>query len=258
MLPYFEQPMLHVGTFTIHAFSVLLIAAILLARWIILHRAGRFGVGHSMESLCTSMLLCGLAGAHLVKTILPDIPAFLGNPAEVFYRTRGIASLGGLGGGLLAGILFCRVRRYSNLETLQRLDIIAYALPFAWTLGRLGCSLAHDHRGVATNSWIGVRFPEGTRFDLGIIEFLFLIALSSLFYFLDRRPRVPGFFFGLFGVVYGLFRVWLDTLHIQPLRFLGGATACAIGLGGWIAMVHFARGKNAAPAAVSQRATAAL
>src|SRR5689334_223601 len=128
MLPYLEQPVLHLGPLTIHAFSILLIAAILTARWIILRRARRFAIpGDSMASLCTCMLLCGLAGAHLVKTILPDIPQFAANPAEVLYRTRGIASLGGLGGGLLGGLAFCRWRGYSNLETLLRLDIIAYA-----------------------------------------------------------------------------------------------------------------------------------
>lgn len=242
MLPYFEQPFIRVGPITIHAFSVLLLAAIILGRWIILRRARRFEIApDSMALLCTVMLLCGLAGAHLVKTILPNISGFLADPVLVLYRTGGIASLGGLGGGLLGGVLLCRARGYSNAQTLLRLDIVAYALPFAWTFGRLGCALAHDHRGLPSTGWLAVRFPEGPRYDLGLIEFLFLIALSALFYFLDRRPRPSGFFFGLHGVVYGLFRVWLDTLHVQPLRFLGGMTACVIGLAGWAAMAHFNR-----------------
>jgi phosphatidylglycerol:prolipoprotein diacylglycerol transferase len=248
MLPYFEQPLIRVGPVTIHAFSVLLLAAIILGRWIVLRRARRLGIAaDSMAFLCTTMLLCGLAGAHLVKTILPDIPGFLADPALVLYRTHGIASLGGLGGGLLGGVLLCRIRGCSNAQTLLRLDIIAYALPFAWTLGRLGCALAHDHRGIPSTVWLAVRFPEGPRYDLGLIEFLFLIALSALFYFLDRRPRPAGFFFGLYGVIYGLFRVWLDTLHIQPLRFLGGATACVVGLAGWAALVYFNPRKEKAP-----------
>ncbi|MDP8979305.1 MAG: hypothetical protein M3O35_01795, partial [Acidobacteriota bacterium] len=105
-----------------------------------------------------------------------------------------------------------------------------YGLPFAWMIGRLGCALAHDHRGLPSTSWIAVRFPEGPRYDLGLIEFLFLIVLATAFRILDRRPRPVGFFFGLFGVVYGAFRIWLDTLHIQPMRFYGGAAAVLIGL----------------------------
>ncbi len=252
MLPYFEQPLIRVGPVTIHAFSVLLLAAIIMGRWIVLRRARRLGIAaDSMALMCTVMLLCGLAGAHLVKTILPDVPGFLTDPALVLYRTHGIASLGGLGGGLLGGVLLCRARGCSNAQTLLRLDIIAYALPFAWTLGRLGCALAHDHRGLPSTGWLAVRFPEGPRYDLGLIEFLFLIGLSALFYFLDRWPRPAGFFFGLYGVVYGLFRIWLDTLHIQPLRFLGGAAACVVGLAGWAAVVYFNPRKEKARLEVS-------
>ena len=116
------------------------------------------------------------------------------------------------------------------------LDTIAFALPFGWMIGRFGCFLAHDHRGDLTASWIAVQFPEGPRFDLGLIEFLFLIVLNGLFYWLDRQPRPVGFFFALFGVVYSAFRIWLDTLHTQPFRFYGGMFGCAVGIAGWLAM----------------------
>jgi phosphatidylglycerol:prolipoprotein diacylglycerol transferase len=108
-------------------------------------------------------------------------------------------------------------------------------------LGRLGCALAHDHRGLASTSWIAVRFPEGPRYDLGLVEFLFLIGMVIAFRILDRHPRPVGFFFGLYGVVYGGFRIWLDTLHLQPLRFYGGAIGVAIGLLGLAAMWRFNR-----------------
>jgi len=86
-------------------------------------------------------------------------------------------------------------------------------------LGRLGCALAHDHRGLPSTGFFAIRFPGGPRYDLGLIEFLFLILLAVSFRVFDRRSRPAGFFFGLFCLVYGGFRVFLDTLHIQPLRF---------------------------------------
>ena len=97
-------------------------------------------------------------------------------------------------------------------------------------IGRVGCALVHDHKGLFTHSWIAVRFPEGARFDLGLIECLFLAALSALFLWLDRRPRPVGFYFGLFWLCYGLFRVLLDTLHVQPWRFYGGLAGFVLGL----------------------------
>jgi prolipoprotein diacylglyceryltransferase len=95
-----------------------------------------------------------------------------------------------------------------------------FVLP--WMIGRLGCALAYDHRGFASTSWIAVNFPEGPRYDLGLIEFLFLIVMGIGFKLLDRRPRQVGFFVGLYGVVYGGFRIWLDTLRQQPNGFYGG------------------------------------
>ena len=67
-----------------------------------------------------------------------------------------------------------------------------------------------------------MNFPEGPRYDLGLIEFLFLIVMVIGFKLLDRRPRQVGFFVGLYGVVYGGFRIWLDTLRQQPNGFYGG------------------------------------
>ena len=59
------------------------------------------------------------------------------------------------------------------------------------------------------------------------------------------RPRPAGFFFGLYGVVYGGFRIWLDTLHVQPMRFWGGAAGVLIGLLGWVAMLALERSHSA-------------
>jgi prolipoprotein diacylglyceryltransferase len=123
------------------------------------------------------------------------------------------------------------------------LDRIAYVLPFSWMIGRFGCALIHDHVGRSATSWIAVQFPNGPAYDLGLIEFLLLIPLSILFWALGRQPRPAGFFFGLFGVLYGALRAWLDTLEIHPFGWplcaalLGAVT----GLIGWIAMRQYSR-----------------
>src|SRR5260370_37083557 len=106
----------------------------------------------------------------------------LAESSRIDITSLGIRSLGVISGGFLGGLLWCRFRRLSLFETLRRLDIVAYATPFAWMFGRLGCALAHDHRGLPSTSWIAVQFPEGPRYDLGLIEFLFLIGMAILFH----------------------------------------------------------------------------
>jgi len=237
MIPYYPQPVIHLGPISIHAFGMLGALATLLAFWIILRRARRMGI--AMEEtfqFLSVMYLCGLAGAFFASTIMADPQAFIAHPGRVFHVAVGIRSCGGLIGGLLSGLTWCAFRRLSLSETLRRFDALVYAFPAAWTAGRLGCALAHDHRGLWTTSWIAVRFPEGQRYDLGLIEFVFLIGMTTLFWALDRKPRPVGFFFVSYTVVYGAFRIWLDTLHADPLRYYEGATYVVIGLLSWMTM----------------------
>ena len=53
-------------------------------------------------------------------------------------------------------------------------DSLAYGLATGWMFGRLGCFTAHDHPGIRTSFFLGVKYPEGTgfvtRFDLGLLE----------------------------------------------------------------------------------------
>lgn len=241
MIPYFPEPVLRIGPLAFHSFGMLLAAAILLGFHMAVKRGARLGIRQDFTfraGLSASILICGLAGADFAKWAMDYSPVFLAHPGVVLSSTRGIRSLGAFGGGLIGALLFFRWRRLPGLEMFRILDVIAYVLPFAWMIGRLGCALAHDHIGLPSRSWIAVKFPGGPRYDLGLIEFLFLAVLSALFSWLDRKPRPVGFFFGLYAVTYGGFRIWLDTLHLQPMRFYGGAAGCLIGIAGWMAMAR--------------------
>lgn len=115
----------------------------------------------------------------------------------------------------MAGVLAASER--SGRLLFHYLDLLGYAFPFAWTFGRAGCFLAHDHRGVFTAHVLGVRFPEGTRFDLGLLEMLFSICVAAVFLRLGARPRHRAFFFGLILALYGPYRLFQDTLNVLPV-----------------------------------------
>ena len=253
LIPYFPEPILQLGPIAIHAFRLAVVAAVLLGGYIMLKRACRFKMsGHLMFAVSRWAIAFGLGGAHVAKLAMDYTSMFVANPAVVFTMSRGIRSIGGLAGGLLGALICCRLRRVPWFETFRLLDIMAFAMPFAFMVGRLGCALVHDHRGLPSSSWIAVNFQEGPRYDLGLIEFLLLIGLSALFLWFDRIPRSPGFFLGCYGVLYGAFRVWLDTLHIQPMRFWEGSALFLLGLGAWIAMTRYSKLLETGSAPVSE------
>ncbi len=241
MLPYYPQPSLRLGPFEIHAYGVTALLAVLTSAWIIVRRGKRFNFsGEDLFRLWFWMYLSAAIGAHLFSTVINDFSGFLADPSRVL-QFRGISSIGAGSAAFVAGIFCCRVRRLSLLDSLRMLDIVAFAMPFAWMLGRLGCAFAHDHRGLPSTSWIAVNFPDGPRFDLGLVEFLLLIGMSAVFVIVDRRPRPVGFFTGFVGVMYGVIRLCVGAFHLQPMRFLGGGVSVLIGLLVWAAMLVFQR-----------------
>lgn len=191
MIPYFQLGTIPLGHhFRLSLFGILLMTAILVGRWRILHLERAEGRSDErIALLCLVMLVFGLICAHVAKIVLADIPAFLAHPAIVLQKRQGIMSVGGFYGGLMAGLTWCRLRGVSGVETIRMLDRIAFVLPLSWMIGRLGCALIHDHVGQASTGWLTVRFPAGSAYDLGVLEFLFLIPISILFEVLARVYR---------------------------------------------------------------------
>jgi prolipoprotein diacylglyceryltransferase len=88
---------------------------------------------------------------------------------------------------------------------------------------------------------------------LGLLELLYTLPIAALFYVLDRRPRPPGFFLGLFLALYGPVRFFLDTLRTEDARYLGWTpgqyVAVVATLGGAALLGHAVRQARPAPAA---------
>ena len=209
--------MIPVGRWLIPAFSVTMAAAIVAGRFIVVHRARRLGIRH--EAIAPLYLCAGLAG----------VAGALAGP--LLHLETGLTSFGGAIAALSVAVLFCRLRAYSYVRTLCLLDVLAFAAAFAAMLGRLGCALAHEHRGILSTGWLAVRYPEGPRYDLGLIEFLFLLVLCIVFCWLDRRPRPAGFFLIAGAVAYGVFRILRAELEVEP-HIMGWVFVCLAGIAG--------------------------
>jgi phosphatidylglycerol:prolipoprotein diacylglycerol transferase len=95
------------------------------------------------------------------------------------------------------------------------MESLGWSFPFAWAVARFGCYLAHDHPGIPTSSWLGVQYPGGARYDLGLFDCFLAMAIGVAFARLDRLPRPRGFFITTFLLVYGPARLLLDNLRIE-------------------------------------------
>jgi phosphatidylglycerol:prolipoprotein diacylglycerol transferase len=229
MFPYFEQPLLRVGDLSFHAFGLLTGLAVVVGAWIYLRRAHRNNIGSSALDWLLWVLGSGFLLSHLVAIAVNE-PGMFSNVSTIWEHPwrwinlwDGMSSFGGIVGGMLGAYIYARRQRWSALLLRRHLDALAYSFPFGWAIARFGCYLAHDHPGIRTSSWLAVQYPGGPRFDLGLMDCFLAIAIAILFLNLDRRNRIPGFFFVAFLGLYGPARLLLDELRVED-RWLGLAS----------------------------------
>ncbi len=272
MIPYFPQPSYHLfGPVTIHAFGAIVALAVIVGWNMAFARARKKGLDTKiLEDLLLYVVLSGFVVAHLYSVLAYFPREAMEDPLLLLKFWEDISSFGGFAGGLFGLWLFFRfkARDVDATTRLRYLDAIAYVFPFAWAIGRLACSVAHDHPGTVTTFPLGIslKSPEAQAYitffyreagrlaelpppavlskmafnDLGWYEFLYMaILMVPAFLLLDRKPRPPGFFLIAFPLLYVPVRFLLDFLRIADVRYLGLTPAQYAGIPVFIAAIFF-------------------
>jgi len=212
MIPYFQILQLKIGPIAVQSWGTLValgfLAAILFC-WFYLKRkklnpevVWDFGLAG---------IVCSIIFARLFHAIFYNFSYYLEHPVEIFYLWEpGYSLYGGMLGVFIGAII---VIKWRKLDFWPHADAIAVASALGLTIGRVGCFLIHDHPGIPTTFFLGVKSAAGTNWDLGLMESLAMLLLFIAFLLLMRRPRVPGFYAGAFLVYYGAVRFALDFLR---------------------------------------------
>ena len=253
MIPFFEQPAVSVGPLTIHAFGLIVAASVLFGVELGRRRFRRLGLDPRIgEGLAGYAIVGGFVGAHLFSLLFYFPGKVVQNPLVLFKLWEDISSFGGMLGGLAGVWLYLR-RSASTMRPAERwayADVIAFVFPFALAVGRIACSLAHDHPGTITTFPLAVSletevareyiidvYRSAGRFaelpspsalaelgfhDLGWYEFLFLaLGVGPVMMLVDRKPRRPGTILAAFILLYMPVRFALDVLRVADVRYAG-------------------------------------
>jgi phosphatidylglycerol:prolipoprotein diacylglycerol transferase len=262
MVPYFSPPRFHLfGPVFVHAFGALVAAAVITGWRMTLARCRRKGLDPGIcQDLMIYVICTGFLIAHLYSVVAYFPREAMQHPILLLKMWENISSFGGIAGGVLGFWLYFRFkgRDAGSAERLGYLDAIAFAFPFAWTVGRLGCTVAHDHPGTVTSFPLAVSLKSAEAqayilssyraagrlaelpgsaelgklgfHDLGWYEFLFmLLVVVPAFLLLDRKDRRPGFYVAAFPLLYVPARFLLDFLRLSDARYYGltpGQYAC--------------------------------
>jgi phosphatidylglycerol:prolipoprotein diacylglycerol transferase len=222
VIPYVEHPVGWLGGFPIPAFWVLTVVSAMVGFEVLVRRAPRYGIRRATAApIGAWSLAVGVVASHVVAELVDRPERIRADPWVLLWFWTSMSSIGGLVGGLLAGVAFMWRRGMGARRIRAYLELGCFAIPFAGVFARLGCALVHDHVGAPSSSFFAVAFPSGPRFDLGLLELLVHVPVATAFALLDRRPRPLGFYLGLACAIYGPARFGLDFLRIEEARYAG-------------------------------------
>ncbi|MDD5043137.1 MAG: prolipoprotein diacylglyceryl transferase [Patescibacteria group bacterium] len=161
------------------------------------------------------VVVAALIGGRIFHIVFYEWGYYSKNLWDILKIWQGGMSLfGGLAGAFAVAIIF--IRRH-NLNFWEWADIFIFFLPLGLFFGRIGCFFIHDHPGILTDSFLGVAYPVGARYDLGLILALSNLILFLFFLFLRRRERSRGFYLSVFFIWFGAVRFLSDFLRAWDL-----------------------------------------
>lgn len=247
MFPSPYYPVVSLGPVTMYTWGLFVSAGILAAFLFVRREAKERGVAaQDVVDGVFWILLAAFLGARLMHVFLYDWDYYRANLWEIPQVWHGgLSSFGGFAGAVVAAVIFTRAQRINFMRYVETLII---GLPLGLAIGRIGCYVNRMHPGVYTDLPIGVRYPDGARFDLGLMESFSTALLFGTILLLKRRKWPEGFFAAVVMLWYGTVRFFTDFLRIEDARY-GGLTPAQYGalglvIGGLVLFAHIARKKR--------------
>ncbi len=218
MIPYIELHRIMVGPIPIQVWGLFVAAGIPLATLLMARLATSRGIPKSfVYDLAAIVVVAALIGARLGHIIFYEPAYFIARPGEIVALWHGgLSSFGGFVAGAAAGLWYIRKQK---ADVRVVCDLLLTALPLGWMVGRIGCFLIHDHPGRLTQSWWGVQYPGGSRFDLGLFESLIgaLLFLVAVFVLGRYGKRLPGLTAAVVLAGYAVLRFATDFLRATDI-----------------------------------------
>ena len=220
-----------IGPLTVRWYGIAYILGFVLGILLIYRIAKRWKIGMTSEHALT-LLLCimvgAILGARLGYVIFYGDGYYWTHPAKILaFNEGGMSFHGGLIGMFIGGLIAARVTKI-KFGTLA--DLVATAAPIGLFFGRVANFINGELWGSVTTMPWGVVFQNAgslPRHPSQLYEALLegMVILVVLLILTRREPPLyRGCYFGIFLVLYGIFRILIEFVR-QPdvqLGYLAG------------------------------------
>lgn len=246
-----DPVIVHVGTFELRWYGLMIMAAVLVGIWVASIEAKRRGISiDDVYSIGLWGVVGGILGARLFH-VLDKWEYYLSNPLQILaFQQGGLAIWGGVAGGVLGGVLYAR---HKKLSVASVADMGSLGLIAGQIVGRFGCIINGDATGAPTTLPWGFRYVHPNAMvpqalvdyareqGLGVAqiptqpyplyEMLWNLAVLGILWQLRTRMRVDGMVFFAYVALYSLGRFVLSYMRLEDQYILGLQQAQIIALG---------------------------
>jgi phosphatidylglycerol---prolipoprotein diacylglyceryl transferase len=223
---------LEIGPLNLRMYGLMIALGVLAAVWIAQRRWQARGHDPAdIASMAMWAVPAGIVGARAYH-VATDWELFRGRWEHALYIWEGGLGIpGAIAAGVLAGYIYARV---NHLPLPELFDAVAPALPVAQAIGRWGNYFNQELFGRPTD------LPWGLEVDLAdrpagysqftafhptfLYESLWNLGVAALIVFVIERylKLRPGRLFAVYVLGYGIGRLWVESLRIDPASKLAG------------------------------------
>lgn len=221
-LPFFSLPTLDLGI-PLQPFGIIVATGVLIGAEILRRYGYRHGVDDDdIRSLTLWVIVTGFVGAHVLDILVYEQDRLAKEgPILLLKMWDGISSYGGFVGGALGYFFWVWWKRMTPGLIA---DVTGVGLLPAFSIGRIGCTVVHDHVGRATTSPLGVDYPRSELYSRGFLE-----------EFTSTDAVIRAHNLAMYELAYlipvNIFVLWLAFSRSKPGRQLpAGMIAAVIGL----------------------------
>ncbi|HEX5004701.1 MAG TPA: prolipoprotein diacylglyceryl transferase [Gemmatimonadales bacterium] len=255
---------IHLGPMQVTGYGLMMMVAFLTGGWLIALELQRRHLNREYSSdIVIAALIGGILGAKIWYAVLKG-------DAGALFSLGGLVWYGGFLGGVTAVLINGWRLRVPPRWTMQ---VMAPALAAAYALGRIGCFLVGDDYGRPTDLPWALSFPQGlppttagnlagfgVPFHPGtdpstvlavhptqLYETILMFFAFTILWKLRTKAWGTGAIFGVYLVMAGVERFFVEILRAKDDRFFGGFTAAQLTSVALVAvgMIVFARLKDA-------------
>jgi phosphatidylglycerol:prolipoprotein diacylglycerol transferase len=209
-----KNELISIGPITIYGYGLMIAIGVISAFLVADKRAQKMNLDENkLLNIAIWAVIGGILGAKFLY-IVTQIKEIISDPKSILDVTRGFVVYGGIIGGIIAGVLYCKK---AKINSMQYFDLIMPSVALAQGFGRIGCFLAGCCYGIETTSRFAVVFhesdfaPNGIRLlpaqlissGLNFIHFIVLILIA-------RRSNKEGQVAGFYLIFYSLGRFVLE------------------------------------------------